>query len=108
MLTTDYEIDQDRCEAQGQAALDWYLDGKTDGAFGIKPRYLQEEYLQGWFASLKEALQDFPRDRTGEIQYAAPQPTSTSALNPLWEVGAALRAEWRLPEIGGFSPDEEF
>jgi hypothetical protein len=77
MLATDLEIYQDQCEVQNAIAHEYYLDGKADGAFGIKPQNTNPAYLEGWWVSLKEAILALPRDRQGVIQYnEIPQPQS--------------------------------
>jgi hypothetical protein len=106
MLSTELQTDQEQREQNGKYIAESYLDGKADGAFGDKVQCLQDDYWQGYCDGFKERLQAMPVDRQGRIQYQQHQ--SGSELNPLWEVGAALRAEWRLPDVAGFSPDEEF
>lgn len=67
---TPYEIeqaDQRRIEAQDVVAQDLYLDGMTDATSGDKAQRIEEPYLLGYCAGLKQLP-----CKDGRIQYPSP------------------------------------
>ncbi len=59
------ELEQEQHEANKQAREDQRLNGQTDGAFGYKPQYADEAYLEGYCLGIKE----LPKHRNGLIDY---------------------------------------
>jgi hypothetical protein len=107
MLATDLAILEQRDRIEAECIEDAYHEGKADGAFGYKPRFINEHYLRGWLAGTIEILKSYPRDRQGNIQYPSP-PTSSDPLQWLWDAGDELRAQWGLPKVTTLTPESEF
>jgi hypothetical protein len=107
MLAADLAILEHRDLMEAECIEDAFHEGKTDGAFGYKPRFFNEPYLRGWFEETIEILRSYPRDRQGKIQYPTPAQPS-DPLQWLWEAGDELREKWGLPKLSMLTPDDEF
>lgn len=45
---------QERREAMDRASEEWRIEGATDAAFGVLPRYAFDAYLQGYCDGIKQ------------------------------------------------------
>jgi len=64
----DYELEQERTEANDAARCEWRSLGATDAAFGTLPQYANDAYLAGYCTKLKE----LPRDESGKLSHYKP------------------------------------
>ncbi len=71
-MMTPYEIEcerERRDQEQGQIAAEWYQEGQNDAAFGRRPHWSDEAYLEGYMAKLKQ----LPKNPNGSIKHYSPR-----------------------------------
>ncbi|MDX2096428.1 MAG: hypothetical protein SFW36_01515 [Leptolyngbyaceae cyanobacterium bins.59] len=64
-----FDLDEQRSAHAEQAAEALYLDGSSDAAFAQLPTRVDDDYLSGYIAKLKE----LPRNPDGTIQHYTPR-----------------------------------